>query len=312
LLYESLWLSNTDDGKAFLKEKRIDKYDGKQAPNVLEMKIESPDVLDMQWGYFFATGEEAPIRNIISAFNYSKYMGALKKYKDSKKSDEDKKAAYYDSIMYAAAWSLSCNHEHHPRVKEICDNLLKGDALNQTEKSFLKTVLKKNPDKESKNDSNDGHLVTNDAVDKKHMKEEKGVGAMLLFSNDSDKFNKEWDQPTPGIKLTTSETTKRGEKCGVYIIFAGCGINKQGLADVTVDLVVIKPDGKIYAEMKDVTVFKKAPVSNKNLQLSDENLIIVIEKNDPDGVYEVQAKVKDNIKNVALDLKLKFSVDKDE
>ena len=56
---------------------------------MLKKEIDSPSVLDMLWGYFFATGDEAPIRRIVSALNYSKYAGAMDRYETSKKTADD-------------------------------------------------------------------------------------------------------------------------------------------------------------------------------------------------------------------------------
>jgi hypothetical protein len=84
-LNKAVWFSNTDAGKAYLKKHGLAKYLEKPAPDTLKMEIDSPSVLDMLWGCFFATGDDAPIRRIVSALNYGKYAGALERYKASKK-----------------------------------------------------------------------------------------------------------------------------------------------------------------------------------------------------------------------------------
>lgn len=313
-LHKAIWYSDTDAGKAYLKKHGLAKYLEKPASDILKMEIDSPSVLDMLWGYFFATGDDAPIRRIVSALNYGKYAGALERYKTSKKTADDKKQAYYDVICRAAIWSLAANCRQHPRVKGICEKLSEGKDLNPTETRWLTFVLAKlDPGTETRNGASSGQWLEDSkkSAEKEWMKSDRGFGAMLLFSDNPQQFLDNWEKPTAGVKLPTTESAPRGKPCGAFVVFAGCGADARGLADVVADLTVIKPDGKVYGEQKGVEVWQKKPApQGKTLQLGVGQLGIVIEPNDPTGTYEIRAKVNDRVKGVMLELKRKFSVSK--
>jgi hypothetical protein len=140
-LHKAIWLSRTTAGKAYLEKEGLLKYLAQPAADILKLPIESPAVLDMLWGYFFATGDEAPIRRIVSAANYYPSLGALERYKTSARTEADARQAQKEVIFRAAMWSLGSNCRQHRRVKEICDKLLEGGDLNPTERNCLKTVL---------------------------------------------------------------------------------------------------------------------------------------------------------------------------
>jgi len=313
-LHEAIWLSDTKAGKAYLKDKGLTKYLKSPPPEILKMEIDTGAVLDMLWGYFFATGEEAPIRRIVSAFNNSKYVGAVQRYRTSEKTEDDKKQALYDVIFGAAEWSLGSNCQQHPKVREICDHLLQGKDLNETEAGCLKVLLAKlTAKKDAKGDAGSGQWQVGGkkAADKDWVKSNQGFGAVLLFFDNPQQFLNDWDKPTSGVKASVSESAPRGKACGAFIVFSGCGEDKQGLADVVADMTVIKPDGKTYAEKKDVEVWQKKPApKGKKLELSAGGLGIIIQADDPEGTYEIRAKVYDHVKGVVLELKRKFSVSK--
>jgi len=108
-----------------------------------------------------------------------------------------------------------------------------------------------------------------------------------------------------------SESAIRGKPCVAFIVFSGCGADKQGLADVVADISMLTPDGKVLGEKKAVEICQKRPAPpDKQQQLGVGNLGMVIEPNDPAGTYEIHAKVSDRVKGVVLELKTKFSVDK--
>jgi hypothetical protein len=140
-LFRAIWLSDAKEGKRYLEEKGVTKYLKKPTPDILKIEIDSPDVLDMLWGYFFATGDDAPIRRIVSAFNYGEYAGALKRYSTPGATEEDKKHAEYEAIFRVTTWSLRSNCRKHPRVKECCDHLLHGNELNPIESRCLEFSL---------------------------------------------------------------------------------------------------------------------------------------------------------------------------
>jgi hypothetical protein len=72
--------------------------------HVLHLPLDRPEVLDMQWAYFMATGKREPVERVISVVS-----GTLQR---------DDVARMM--IGYAAKWSLAANAGAHPKVLEVC------------------------------------------------------------------------------------------------------------------------------------------------------------------------------------------------
>ena len=248
-MHKALWLSGTDAGKAYLKDQGLTTLLKEPAPDTLHEELECTSMLDMLWGCFFATGDEAPVRRIVSALNYSQYVGAMEHYETSKKTPDDWEQAHHDFIFRAAVSSLSSAWRQHPHIKEICDGLLKGQELNPTETQLLKSMLANlRAETDAKNVSPPGH-PSEDAtksIEREWTKAEQGFGAMLFFSDKPQQFLDDWN--TPARPLTSgrlSHSASRGKPCVAFIVFTGCGADQQGLADVVADISMLTPDGKI-------------------------------------------------------------------
>lgn len=144
--------------------------------------------------------------------------------------------------------------------------------------------------------------------DSPHIKSIQGFGAQLWLTDDTEVFEK-WNVPTPGFQIAKVNKAERGKPILPIIIFANPG-EKDGLCDVTCDIVVKLPDGEVYGERKNGNCWKGLPSPpNGELQLGAETLGIVIEETDPAGRYTVEAIVKDNIKNLELQLEQYFDVE---
>lgn len=143
LLLAAVWYSGTEEARAYLESCKLEKYLKEKAPKILEMEVNSPPVLDMLWGCFMATGDEKPIRRIVTAFNLAKYAGALKRFKMSEKTEQDKKEAYWDATFQAAQWSLESNCHQHPAVLRHCEAIVADPALPREQRLWLSTVLTK-------------------------------------------------------------------------------------------------------------------------------------------------------------------------
>ncbi|WP_158970878.1 hypothetical protein [Paraglaciecola sp. L3A3] len=140
-LHYAAWLADTDESKAYLQLVDAQYLLDSKAINYLEIDIKSPKTLDNLWYYFFATGEAAPIKRIVSALNYAEYSGALKAYKTSEKTNEDERKAKLDVIFQAARWSIGSNVKQHPKVAEICTEIMKDAQLSQNEALWLSIIL---------------------------------------------------------------------------------------------------------------------------------------------------------------------------
>jgi len=131
LILAAAWYSDTDGAKAYFKEKKLENLAEKDPPDILDLKVDNPSTLDMLWGYFLATGEEAPIRRIVSGLQLSKYAGAAEAFKESQKTEEDKRKVWLYATFQAARWSLTANSKQHPKVLEYCEGIIRDKAIHK-------------------------------------------------------------------------------------------------------------------------------------------------------------------------------------
>jgi hypothetical protein len=134
--------SGTKEAQAYLaRQPEADKFGARPA----DVRDLAPTgiVLDMLWADFFATGEAAPLRKIVSALQYSEHSGALERYATSAKTNKDRDDAMLDATFKAAMWSLQSNAKQHRKVGEILEQFYFADGLSQPEQLFLGVVLAK-------------------------------------------------------------------------------------------------------------------------------------------------------------------------
>lgn len=143
-------------------------------------------------------------------------------------------------------------------------------------------------------------------VDTDTMKSKDGFGAQL-FLTESDKFFDDWNKPeTP--KLPLVQEACRNVPIFTAILFVDPATDNTKRAKVTCHVIVRKPDGTIYGEDDLVGWNGNYVVPPHNLQLAQGRMGIRIEPEDPAGIYTVEASVRDDVKNVELQLKTSFKV----
>ncbi|MBU1043150.1 MAG: hypothetical protein KJ915_01975 [Candidatus Omnitrophica bacterium] len=107
-------------------------------------EITTGDQLDMLWAEFFATGRVKPVRQIISSFKLSKFIGTLEKVKNKKldiNSDDVKQQAMLEAVFRSAMWSLGSNCFQSSLLFQYCVGLYQSDKLNVLEKKYLKAII---------------------------------------------------------------------------------------------------------------------------------------------------------------------------
>jgi len=131
-------------------------------------------------------------------------------------------------------------------------------------------------------------------------------GLQIIFALINDKgFFDEWRKPEmPHIK--SIDTYKRGEEAIPIIIFGTDGKDKNGNANLTYDIKIIKPDSTVYAEFKQLEIWKD--VQQPVLHILKQPVVIHIEQNDPFGIYTIYATVYENNKNQKVNFVLRFQV----
>lgn len=79
---------------------------------LLKVNIDKPLVLDMLRGSYFISGDERPLKRIISVIHWK----------------EDAKTFNEGVIGGAAYWSLESNARQHLRVKELCKKEIENNT----------------------------------------------------------------------------------------------------------------------------------------------------------------------------------------
>lgn len=144
------------------------------------------------------------------------------------------------------------------------------------------------------------------AADSDSRKSQAGFGAQLLLT-ESEAFFDNWNKPeAPRIPLL--EHARRGVPIFTAIIFVDPALDSSGRALVTCDTVIRKPDGTVYGEGELEGWNGKYSVPRRYLQLAVGRMGIVIEPDDPAGIYTVEAVVRDHHRKVSLSLKATFVV----
>ena len=333
------WYSRAGQALDYFAATKVTAFAGQEPPDFDRIPIDQAADLDFYWARYFASGNPGSIRRIVSALEYEKYAGALEKYKASKKTREDERAALFDSIFQAATWSLESNGKNDKNVYMICKELFFSQELNQPEKLWMAMVLAKaRPDefkvklaglkgethleivKSPPPTGIDGASLSKappsswqkdgkPIPDSESRKSEKDFGAQLLLTEEA-KFFENWAKPeTPTLART--DRARRNVPIHTVLLFSNPGLDKSESADVTADVTIRKPDGNTYSEPAHLVcwkgAYKGAPFS---LQLGGQHIGIRIEPRDPAGKYSIEAIVHDNIKKVDLELHKTFEVDK--
>ncbi len=137
------WYSGASQATDYFKSHNLNQFLKQKAPEPNSVSVDDPSRLDFYWARYFASGDASCIRRIISALEYEKYAGSLDKFKSSKKTDKDRKAAFYDLIFKSAMWSLQSNCKQDEKVYSICKELFLSHKLSKPEEIFLSVVLSK-------------------------------------------------------------------------------------------------------------------------------------------------------------------------
>jgi len=137
------WYSHTSTAKKYFHSKELTNYIQNEAPNILELEVNNPTVLDMLWGYFFATGEIEPLERISKALELSKYTDAVDSYKESQKTEEDKKNLYLGVTFQSAMWSIESNCKNHPLVLEHFRSIFQAPKTPKSQSLWIGVILSK-------------------------------------------------------------------------------------------------------------------------------------------------------------------------
>lgn len=135
-----------------------------------------------------------------------------------------------------------------------------------------------------------------------------GLFLWVALADDPEAFLSEWQNPskpnTPVIKKRTA--FHRGDIVFPAVMYSTDGLTADGNAMITYDMLVKKPDGSVYEDMKDLVAVMGPPP--KGVGLGRAMMGVKIEETDPLGPYTLNLKIRDQVKNVTVEMPFIFTV----
>jgi len=127
-------------------------------------------------------------------------------------------------------------------------------------------------------------------------RQEVNFWAKLLVMREADlaEFEKPSDQ---GPEIRFLETAKRGDVIALQLIFTHMTLRPDQSADVSFDISITRPDGKLYggSAHKGVEALNQPVFERERIFNSGATLMIGFEPDDPLGVYDIKMTVNDNV-----------------
>jgi len=146
----ALWLSGTKSSQEVLLDKSRQRlihgqnyfnFQTDATPLILDDIINTyGGFLDIQWGRFSASGDDKPIRNIVSVLEFAQFIGSRKKFPNPN-TDEEKQVVLKEIYFHSAVWSLRSNCKTHPRVLEICEKIYREENIGHLSQIVLQSIL---------------------------------------------------------------------------------------------------------------------------------------------------------------------------
>lgn len=138
VFHTAMLYSRTAEADKIMRKTFGAQYDEErqETSKILEMPLDKPNTIDMLWGFFYATGSEHAVRQIIYGFTF---LDAPDNPKGVKVPQGY--LPLYKTLPIIAYDSLLANAERHPRVKDILEALLAQGALSRHEKEGVYDIL---------------------------------------------------------------------------------------------------------------------------------------------------------------------------
>ena len=152
--------------------------------------------------------------------------------------------------------------------------------------------------------SKDGQ-PTPDAPDRKS---KEGFGAQLLVISHLPEFMKEWTTSPPEHVPHVPVVTKaeRGAALAILVFLAGCKADTSGHCNADYDLTIIRPDGSTMHNFPNLELSKQE--ASTNVQLGPAIAQIKFDRTDSSGTYHIRAVVRDENRNVVLELETPLEI----
>lgn len=142
-LHLAAWSSGTPEGRACLLEAGVTPEQLPPTIDVLRHPIDHPVVLDMLWAHYFATGDPAAVRRIVSVLEYLDDRGAAARLPETEQTPEDQARAMRDVLFQAAEESLLSLMEEHAPLFALCERIFEDADLGPNERICLALLFER-------------------------------------------------------------------------------------------------------------------------------------------------------------------------
>lgn len=143
---------------------------------------------------------------------------------------------------------------------------------------------------------------------------QKSVGdfaAMLRVTDDPQGLFSSWEaveSSEHGPSYSEVSSVRRGDVVMALIVFTGCAEGADGNCDCSVKYTAYFPDGSVYGQHSGPMWVGHPDPGTGFLQLSEGNLGLRFESDDPFGTYRITADVTDNISGQRISLSTQVTV----
>jgi hypothetical protein len=144
-LHLAMWSSGTPEGRACLLQAGVTP---EQLPPPIDVlrdpdPIDRPLVLDMLWAHYFATGDAAAVRRVISVLEHLSDRGAAAQPRETAQTPEDQARAMRGTLFEAAEQSLLTLMEEYAPLFALCELIFEEPDLSPNERISLALLFER-------------------------------------------------------------------------------------------------------------------------------------------------------------------------
>lgn len=135
-------------------------------------------------------------------------------------------------------------------------------------------------------------------ADTEYRKSIENFYAQLVITNREELYLENWDAPSEGIYLPTTDRVQKGQIITAFIAFNGCAQNESGNCELTYKIKVLRPDGGLFADLPSDRPTPKEDFFGLNIGY----VRLIVRPYNQTGKYTFVADVQDHVSGTHLSL----------
>ena len=141
-LHLAVWRSGTPEGRACLLQDGVALEQLPPTIDVLHHPIDHPGVLDMLWAHYFATGDAAAVRRVISVLEHLSDRDAAR-VPEAEQTPDDQARAMRAALFQAANGELLSLMDEHAPLFALCERIFDDADLSPNERICLAILFER-------------------------------------------------------------------------------------------------------------------------------------------------------------------------